>query len=120
MDAKHFDAWTRRRFGLGAGGLAASLLGFQGLDEAEGKNKKNKHKHKNKGKHKHKGQKCKKAGTGCEPVTKGKRSCCSGLTCQAVPGFGGLRCCAGTGVKCSQSQECCSGSCVEGNCTFAS
>jgi len=35
MDVKRFDAWTRRRFGLGAGVLAASLFGFQGLDEAE-------------------------------------------------------------------------------------
>jgi hypothetical protein len=115
MDAKRFDAWTRRRFGLGASGLAASLLGFQGLDEAEGK-KKN-HKHKNKGKHKHKGQKCKKAGTGCKPK---KRRCCNGLACQAVPGFGGLRCCAGAGAECLHAQDCCSGTCIEGECSFAS
>jgi hypothetical protein len=115
MDAKRFDAWTRRRFGLGAGGLAASLLGFQGLDEAEGKN--NKHKHKNKGKHKHKGQKCKKAGTGCKPQ---KRDCCTGLSCQAIPGFGSERCCAAAGAACSQSQECCSGTCTGGACSFVS
>jgi hypothetical protein len=122
MDAKRFDAWTRRRFGLGAGGLAASLLGFQGLDEAEGKKrhkadaKDNKHKHHHR-KHKGKGPKCKKAGTGCKPK---KRRCCNGLTCQAVPGFGSLRCCAGTGAACSQPQECCSGVCTGGACTFVS
>jgi len=28
MDAKHFDAWTRRRFGLGAGSAVAALVAF--------------------------------------------------------------------------------------------
>jgi hypothetical protein len=114
MDSKRFDAWTRRRFGLGAGGLAASLLGLQDLNEAKGK-KNNKHKHQ--GKHKHKGQKCKQAGTGCKPK---KRRCCGTLSCQAVPGFGGKRCCAGGGAQCSQSQECCSGICAQGACAFVS
>jgi hypothetical protein len=27
MDGARFDAWTRRRFGLTAGGLAAALFG---------------------------------------------------------------------------------------------
>jgi arylsulfatase A-like enzyme len=37
MDESWFDAWTRRRVGLTAGGLLASLLGWLGLDEAEAK-----------------------------------------------------------------------------------
>jgi hypothetical protein len=113
MDAKRFDAWTRRRVGFGAGGLAASLLGLASLDDAEAKKNKHRHKHKRKGK----GPKCKKAGTGCKPK---KRRCCSGLSCQAVPGFGSLRCCAASGARCSRSQECCSGACVQGTCTFVS
>src|SRR5262245_62267281 len=28
MDAQRFDTWTRRRFGLGLGGLGAALLGL--------------------------------------------------------------------------------------------
>jgi hypothetical protein len=35
MDEKRFDAWTRRQFGLGAGGLAASLLGVLGIEDAD-------------------------------------------------------------------------------------
>mgnify|MGYP000141384706 CR=1 FL=1 len=37
MDGTQFDAWTRRRFGLAAGGIGASLLGVAALDEAEAK-----------------------------------------------------------------------------------
>src|SRR6476646_5911668 len=115
MDEKRFDAWTRRQFGLGAGGLAASLVGLQGLDDAEGKTRRHKHKaatqknkHKNKGK-KGKGPKCKKAGTGgCKTS---RPDCCAGLSCQAVPGFGGVRCCADVGARCSRDQQCCSGVC---------
>ena len=39
MDEARFDAWTRRRFGLGAGGLAASLLGVLGVNDTEGEGK---------------------------------------------------------------------------------
>jgi hypothetical protein len=136
MDEKRFDAWTRRRFGLGAGGLAASLLGVVGLEDADSKakSKGNNGKHKgngkgrnggNNGKHKgngkRKGPKCKKAGTGCQPVVKkGKRRCCDGLTCGTVPGFGGLRCCADVGASCSRAQQCCGGACVNGACAFVS
>ena len=134
MDEKRFDAWTRRQFGLGAGGLAASLLGVLGIEDAESeprqhKNKgkhngrnRGKHNGKNKGKHngKHKGNgpKCKKAGTGgCKTS---RPDCCAGLTCQAVPGFGGVRCCADPGASCSRDQQCCSGVCVGGACAFVS
>src|SRR3954469_16468748 len=133
MDESRFDAWTRRRFGYGAGGLAASLLGVAGAGEAEGegKGKKNrkkrdkgdardaaKHlhdaKHKNHGHHhKHKKKKCKKAGTGCNP---NNPRCCASLHCQAIPGFGGQRCCNENNVSCSRDQECCSGLCFQGSC----
>jgi len=45
MDANQFDAWTRRRFGRMAGGMATLLLGLGTLDDAKaskGKGGKNK------------------------------------------------------------------------------
>lgn len=132
MDEKRFDAWTRRQFGLGAGGLAASLLGVLGIEDADSKakTKDNNGKHKSKGKgkgknrgkhhgkHKGKGPKCKKAGTGgCKTS---RPDCCADLTCQAVPGFGGVRCCADDGASCSRAQQCCSGVCSGGACAFVS
>jgi hypothetical protein len=42
------------------------------------------------------------------------------LTCQAVPGFGGVRCCADVGATCSRDQQCCSGVCSGGACSFVS
>lgn len=134
MDESRFDAWTRRRFGLGAGGLAASLLSLAGAgetdSEAKGKKGRNdrgkgkskhaensvqgaKHGNNNNHKKKKKKNKCKKAGTGCNPS---KPRCCGSLTCQAIPGFGGQRCCNQTNVPCSRDQECCSGLCFQGSC----
>ena len=34
MDAKHFDAWTRRKFGLAAGSAVAALVAFRHADDA--------------------------------------------------------------------------------------
>ena len=39
MDGSRFDAWTRRRFGVAAGGLAGSFLPLAGWDDAEAKKK---------------------------------------------------------------------------------
>jgi hypothetical protein len=53
MDANQFDAWTRRRFGRMAGGMAALLLGLGTLDDAKalkGKGGKDKDKDKDKDK----------------------------------------------------------------------
>ena len=41
MDPSWFDAWTRRRFGL-AGGALAALFGLGALDETEAGNNKGK------------------------------------------------------------------------------
>jgi hypothetical protein len=146
MDEKRFDAWTRRQLGLGAGGLAASLLGVLGIEDADSASRRHAHKTKTKGKHngknkgKHKGKHnggnkgkhngnnngnnngelptCKKAGTGgCKTS---RPECCEGLSCQAVPGFGGVRCCADVGASCSRDQQCCSGVCSGGVCTVLS
>ena len=66
MDGTRFDAWTRRRFGAVAGGLAGSLLMLAGHDDAEAKKKK---------------KKCKKLGQPCQPG--GKRKCCHHNLCFA-------------------------------------
>jgi hypothetical protein len=107
MDGSRFDAWTRRQFGLAAGGLAGSLLTLAGLVDAEAKKKGKKKKKK----------KCKKAGTGCNPNSK-KRKCCKkqNLTCAPIPGLGGNRCCKGLAQPCAATAECCSGFCLDGFC----
>ncbi len=60
MDGSTFDAWTRRRFGLAAGGVLAALASLHG---ASAKKKR--------------GKRCKKLCAGCKPG--GKRKCCDGL-----------------------------------------
>jgi N-acetylglucosamine-6-sulfatase len=52
MDDSLFDAWTRRHFGLAAGGSLATLLGLLRLDETDAKNKKKKRRRKRKRKQK--------------------------------------------------------------------
>jgi hypothetical protein len=116
MDGSRFDAWTRRRFGLAAGGLAGALLGLVGRDDAVLSKKKGKKK-----------KRCRRAGQGC---TSGKkRKCCKNLDCQSIEARGGAKlCCREVGGSCSlETQECCSGLCngVEcfcktagGNCEF--
>jgi hypothetical protein len=46
MDGSQFDVWTRRRFGLAAGGLSASLLTLASLEDAEAKKRKKRKKKK--------------------------------------------------------------------------
>jgi hypothetical protein len=105
MDGSQFDAWTRRRFGLAAGGLSAALLGVVGLDGTEAKKK---HKHKKK-------KKCKKLGVGCNPTGKKKR-CCKNLLCEPALMIGGNRCCLTDGLPCTNLEDCCSGFCLDDEC----
>jgi hypothetical protein len=88
MDDSRFDVWTRRRFGLAAGGLAAILLG----DEAVAKKKRKK--------------RCRKKGANCG----GKRKCCRRLRC-AETGEVGIpvrRCCTDDPTAtCRSDADCC-------------
>ena len=106
MDASRFDAWTRRRFGLLTGGLAASLLGAASLADVEAKKKKKK-------------KKCKKLQAKCSPGSKKKR-CCSGISCEEFPP-NGFFCCHNIGESCSDLEDCCGLTtvCVEGLCAEA-
>jgi hypothetical protein len=105
MDGSRFDAWTRRHFGLAAGGLAASLMWLAAFADTDAKKKKKKKK-----------KKCKKLGTGCTPG--GKRKCCKkqNLICAPIPGLGGNRCCRDVGQTCTFSTDCCSTFCLDDRC----
>jgi hypothetical protein len=97
MEGSRFDAWTRRRFGLAAGGVAGSLFGLLAREAAESKKKKRK--------------RCIKVGKVCKQG--GKRKCCGKLKCRLVENNVGLafHCCKSNGVKCGNPTECCSGFC---------
>lgn len=102
MDGSRFDAWTRRRFGLTAGGLIGSVLSLIGREgnDAEAKTRK---------------KRCRKLGENCQ--SGGKPKCCKkhGLTCQPTLG-GAHRCCRRGRESCTSDSQCCSGSCMDGLC----
>lgn len=100
MDGSRFDAWTRRGFGLAAGGVAGTLLAQAGLVGTEAKKKKKKKK-----------KQCPELpvcrGFGASCTTDGTRSCCCGLDCRPA-GMSGNACCRAAGTACTTSGECCS------------
>ncbi|MGH7964085.1 MAG: hypothetical protein ACRERD_20070 [Candidatus Binatia bacterium] len=92
MDGSRFDSWTRRGFGLAAGGLVASVLGVAGLTDADAKKKRKK--------------RCKKVTQRCKLGGKKKR-CCHGLRCDRVEDAAGRHCCRKTQAACASDNECC-------------
>lgn len=107
MDGSRFDAWTRRRVGLAAGGAVGSLLGLlaPGADDAGAKKKK----------------RCRKLGQPCTPG--GKRQCCKrrGLSCQPPEvGSDARRCCRRGSEPCTDPGQCCSGECTDSRCACKS
>jgi hypothetical protein len=100
MDGSEFDAWTRRRFGLAAGGALAVLAG---LDTTTGAKKKRK-------------KRCKRLGAGCKPG--GKRKCCGQLRCRTTAANLGVHtfCCKTEGTSCNPDDpfQCCDGLCCAG------
>ena len=104
MDGSRFDAWTRRRFGLAAGGVVASLFGLSQLDIDDSEAKKGK-------------KRCRNLGQNCR--TGGKRECCrkKGLSCQIFDeGSDARRCCRKGFEPCTGDEQCCSQSCEGGQC----
>lgn len=101
MDETRFDAWTRRRFGLAAGGIAA-LPGLFGPGIA----------HAGKGKKQRK-KRCKKLGAGCKPG--GKRRCCGSLKCDRIhfDPSPKTRCCRRKDQPCAGHDDCCAGLCCQ-------
>lgn len=87
MDDSRFCAWTRRRIGLAAVGLAAMLLG----EEAVAKKKRK--------------QRCRKKGAKCG----GNRTCCRRFRCAATGEIGVpvRRCCTDALAPCHSDADCC-------------
>jgi len=113
MDGSRFDTWTRRRFGLAAGGLTATLLGLASQEEVEGKHHHHHHHH-----HHNHEKKCTKAGDSC--TKGGKHDCCHDLHCREFNlDSVGLHLCCHTdeGKACSHGEECCPPLvCSDGSC----
>ena len=97
MDASRFDAWTRRRFSLLAGGALAATLGLGEAARVAAKKKK----------------RCKKLGKACKPK---KKNCCGNLACKTNPDLGGNRCCRKNGGACTEAQDCCTNACNGDTC----
>lgn len=95
MEEARFDAWTRRRFGLMAGGALAALAGWQGTDAKKKK------------------KRCKKLGASCK--TGGKRRCCGTLKCDHISFEPSpkTRCCRKKDQPCADSNDCCDGLCCQ-------
>jgi hypothetical protein len=99
VDDHRFDAWTRRRFGLAAGGLAATVLGFAGIEDAQTRKKRKK--------------RCKKLGASCK--TGGKRRCCGTLKCDQISFEPSTktRCCRKKDQPCADNHDCCADLCCQ-------
>ncbi len=109
MDGSRFDAWTRRKFGLAAGGAVASLIGLAALPEAEAKKNKNKNK-----------KQCRKLGQTCDINKKNQRCCKSGQDCAQVQGISGNVCCKQQNANCQHNTDCCgTRKCTNGTCQNA-
>jgi hypothetical protein len=118
MDDGRFDAWTRRRFGLGFGGLAAGLLGAATGQGAVAKKKK-----KPKGCTRKQKQKCRRQDRVCEKgkcviACNARNSACRGNNiiqlcgggqafCDCSPlAEGGFACAATRPETCPAASEC--------------
>jgi hypothetical protein len=101
MDGPRFDLWTRRRFGLAAGVIAASPIAVPGLTGTEASKRKKKRKRRRK--------RCKRLGDICQQS--GKRKCCGDLRCDnhGTNSIGQTFCCKIAGKQCSDELDCCAG-----------
>jgi hypothetical protein len=93
MDGSQFDRWTRRRFGLAAGGILATLFGAT-TPRAEARKTRRK-------------KRCAKLGYACRSDS--KRKCCKGLTCDLADLDSGAVtvCCRSEGRSCQTPEDCC-------------
>jgi hypothetical protein len=108
MNDSRFDIWTRRRFGLAAGGALAALARLASPEDADGKKDKEKNKSKKRKK------RCRKVGQVCRQSGK-RKQCCTGKACADFDGQT-FRCCKNLGQSCTGGGECCSGWCIEDAC----
>lgn len=99
MDGSYFDAWTRRRIGMVAGGVFAGALGL--IERVDGAAKKRKNKK----------RRCRKLGKTCQKSDKQK--CCGSLKCDTISFEPSTqtRCCKTIDQPCSDNLDCCNGLC---------
>lgn len=103
MQDSRFDSWTRRRFGLAAGGALASLAGLAWPEATDARKQNKKRKHR-----------CRIVDRTCRQSGKRQR-CCTGKLCARFDGQQ-YRCCKALDQPCSAGGECCSGYCIVGRC----
>jgi hypothetical protein len=122
-DGAGFDAWTRRKFGLMAGGLTAALLGLAGSQNSEAKKKGKKRKRRARQEQDAPVPPTKTCGSLGGACTPGQTLCCSSLLCIQVPlkkEETEFTCCKGKGQTCGgATDECCLGlglGCISGVC----
>jgi hypothetical protein len=110
MDGRTFDAWTRRRVGLAAGGLAMTLFGWAGEPETAARRKKDKNKDK---------KRCRKLGQTCDQSKKNKQCCSDKQLCAQISGQGSdTFCCNQRNERCSENSDCCGNDrCSSGRCS---
>lgn len=93
MNDARFDAWTRRRFGLAAGGLAAALIPVIAVPDAAARKRKKK--------------RCVRPGNPCRKSRRARR-CCDGLACAVTVDPSGRFCChRQRQTPCATDRECC-------------
>ena len=97
MEGSRFDAWTRRGFGVAAGGLAGTILAQAAIPGAKA------------------GKKRKRCGKQNDQCNDGKKKCCCGYHCEAFDS-GPRRCCRAADFPASSDQDCCSGRRELGRC----
>ena len=105
MNDARFDDWTRRRFGLLAGGGLVALLVAGHPDDAAGRNRKRKRKRTRRRRQK---PTCPGAGRPCDETDP---DCCPGLECGFNPGIDAAVCCRPDGARCTPETACCSTHC---------
>jgi hypothetical protein len=111
MDGSRFDAWTRRRFGAAAVGLAVGCLGLGSLTDrtAVGNNRNASSKHRRKKKKRRRGEvnpACEPLRSRCNPHNT-RELCCNGLACGVVADLDGNRCCRLRYGECASDGDCC-------------
>lgn len=106
MHDSRFDDWTRRRFGLVAGGGLAALLVVGHPDEAASRKRKRKRKRR-----RNPQPRCAGAGRPCVD-TDPDPGCCAGLACEWLAlDSDGATCCHPDGAQCTPETPCCSTNC---------
>ncbi len=121
MEGSRFDAWTRRRFGAVAAGLAAGCFGLgdlaDRLAEGYGEHASAKQRRKKKKKKKRRGEEnpsCEPLRSRCNPHNTNEL-CCNGLACGVVADLDGNRCCRLRYGECASDGDCCNNLRCRGN-----